>query len=162
MTELIFPKLIYLDDFDNDFKSYFDAVYHVFESHFITSHPNFQKTRVAVQKFPLVDGMHRTFYHVTHEGKDEQNRKPDFRRMERIRFPKFVIEGCPHNELLVWTNKRGRDNRVLIFNQVEGYLTVLTARKGYYLFWTAYYIEYDHQRRKYIKEYEAYKKANTA
>ena len=92
----------------------------------------------------------------------KRTQKTDVRRMERIRFPKFCIENCPHAHLLVWENKRGRDERVLIFNEIEGYLIVLTKRTGYYLFWTAYHLQHNHQKRKHIKEYEAYIKAKTA
>lgn len=162
VNNLTFPDLLYLQDYGGDFPTYFNAVYTVFESHFIKSNPSFQGVRVSAQKLPLVDNIHRTFYHITHEGEDEQNRTPDFRRMERIHFPKFMINGCPHKELLIWKNIRGRDTRILIFNEVEGYLIVLTERKGYNLFWTAYYIEHNHQRRKYVKEYEAFIKAETA
>lgn len=162
MKELIFPGLMYLEDFEGDFSKYFKAVYAVFENNFIKSQPDFQNIKVSAQKFPLVDGIHRTFYHITHEGEDEQDRKPDFRRMERIRFPKFCIENCPHQELLVWKNKRGKDTRILILNETETYLTVLTERKGYYLFWTAYFIEQAHQIKKLKKEYEAYIKTKTA
>lgn len=162
VKQLEFPSLICLEDYSGDFKKYFDAVYLIFEKHFINSQPLFEGVRVSTQKFPLVDGIHRTFYHITHEGKDEQNRKPDFRRMERIRYPHFVITCCPHQELLVWKNQRGRDTRILILNETEGYLIVLTERKGYNLFWTAYYLEQNHQIRKLLKEYAAYKKAKTA
>lgn len=162
VAALNFPKLLYLQDYSGDFNSYFNAVYAVFESHFIKSQPNFQGTRVSAQKFPLVDGIHRTFYRITHEGEDENDRKPDIRRMERIRFPKFCIESCPHDHLLIWKNKRGKDTRILIFNEEEGFLIVLTERKGFNLFWTAYYIEKNHRKRKLIDEYKAYKKAKTA
>lgn len=159
---LTFPNLIELNEFNGNVEDYFSAVYTIFESHFIKSQPSFQGTRVSAQKIPLVDGIHRTFYHMTHEGNIENDRKPDFRRMERIRFPKFCIEACPNSNLLVWKNKRKRDDRILIFNEEEGYLIVLTERKGYNLLWTTYYIEYNHERRKKIKEYEAYIKAKTA
>ena len=159
---LVFPDLLYFEDYSGNFDKYFKAVYMIFENHFIKSQPNFQGTRVSAQKFPLVDGIHRTFYHITHEGEDEDDRTPDIRRMERIRFPKFIIENCPNDELLIWKNKRGRDTRVLIFNETEGYLVVLTERNGYNLFWTAYYIEYEHQREKYMNEYKAYIKTKTA
>jgi len=82
--------------------------------------------------------------------------------MERIRFPKFIIESTTHSELLVWKNQRGRDTRILIFNEKESYLVVLTERKGFHLFWTAYTIEENHRKRKLLKEYEEYKKTNTA
>ncbi len=162
VNTLVFPDLLYLENFGGDFNKYFNAVYNVFDNHFIKSNPYFQGVKISAQKFPLVDGIHKTFYHITHEGEDENNRTPDFRRMERIRYPKFSIEKCPHNEFLVWKNKRGKDNRVLIFNEVEGYLIVLTERKGFNLFWTAYYIEQNHRKRKLIAEYDAYIKAETA
>ena len=112
VKDLIFPELIFFEDYGGNFQNYFNAVYKVFENHFIKSQPNFQGTKVSAQKFPLVDGIHRTFYHITHEGDDEQNREPDFRRMERIRFPKFCIENSMHDQLLVWKNQRGRDTRL--------------------------------------------------
>jgi len=162
VVALTFPDLLYFEDYSGNFPNYFSAVYTVFENHFIKSNPSFHGVRVSAQKFPLVDGIHRTFYHITHEGDDETNRLPDFRRMERIRFPKFCIDSCPHEHLLIWKNQRGRDTRILIFNEGEGFLTVLTERKGYNLFWTAYYIEQNHRKKKLIKEYEDYKKAKTA
>ena len=162
VINLVFPDLLYLEDHDGNFDNYFKAVYAVFEQHFIKSQPNFQGTKVSAQKFPLVDGIHRTFYHITHEGEDETNRQPDMRRMERIRFPKFCIESCPHDHLLVWETKRGKDTRVLIFNEIEGYLIVLTQRNGFYLFWTAYFVDQNHRKRKLIAEYQTYIKAKTA
>lgn len=112
---LSFPELLYLHDYGGDFQAYFSAVYSVFEKHFIKSNPTFDGIRVSAQKFPLVDGIHRTFYHITHEGDDEANREPDMRRMERIRFPKFIITSCPHADLLIWKNQRKRDTRILNF-----------------------------------------------
>ncbi|MDN3723908.1 hypothetical protein QRD02_05905 [Aequorivita sp. SDUM287046] len=162
VEELIFPDLEYFEDYNGNFQNYFQAVYKIFEKDFIKKNTHFQGVRVSAQKFPLVDGIHRTFYHITHEGEDEQNREPDFRRMERIRFPKFCIENCPHEHLLIWKNQRGRDTRILIFNESEGYLTVLTERKDYHLFWTAYYITSNRRKNNLIEEYEAYKKAKTA
>jgi len=159
---LTFPDLLYLNDYNGDFGAYFNSVYDIFEAHFIKSNPLFMGIRVSAQRLPLVDNIHRTFYHITHEGEDENNRTPDFRRMERIRFPKFIIESCPHPDLLIWENIRGRDTRILIFNEATSYLIVLTKRNGYYLFWTAYFVEREHQKKKYIKEYKAYKNAKTA
>ena len=159
---LEFPDLIILEDFNGNFKSYFNAVYNAFKSGFIDSNPLYNGLRVGVQKFPLVDGIHRTFYHITHEGDDETNRSPDLRRMERICFPRFMIDNLPHDELLVWKNTRANDVRVLIFNIAEEYLVVLTERKDYYLFWTAYLVDKEHNKRKLLNEYKAYKKTDTA
>ena len=156
---LTFPALIFLNDFDGDFSHYFNAVYEIFRRAFIVNSPTYLGVRVSAQAHPFVDGIHRTFYHITHEGEDENNRTPDIRRMERIRFPDFLINSCPHHEILVWKNQRGRDTRILMFNEAESYLTVLTERQGYNLFWTAYPIDRNHQRRKLINEYRAYTKS---
>lgn len=160
--QLVFPELIYLSDYNGDFKAYFNAVYSIFHSSFVASQPLFNNLKVSAQKHPEVDGIHRTFYHITHEGEDESNREPDIRRMERIRFPKFVIENSEHTDLLIWEKIVGRDNRIHILNETERYIVVLTERKGYYLFWTAFYIEHNHTIRSKKKEYEIYIKTKTA
>lgn len=159
---LIFPELLYFTDYNGNFEEYFKAVYAVFVNEFIKSQPNYNNLKVSAPKYPLQDGIHRTFYHITHEGEDEQDRKPDIRRMERIRFPRFMIINCPHSELLVWKNTRRKDTRILIFNEKESYLTVLTERDEYYMLWTAYYVDQAHSVRKLLKEYEAYIKTKTA
>ncbi|MCC7455240.1 MAG: hypothetical protein IT222_13810 [Crocinitomix sp.] len=162
VTTLVFPDLIYFEDYDGNFKSYFDAVYRIFSSHFLKSTPYFEGVRVTAPRYPEVDGLSRTFYHITHQGDNEQNREPDIRRMERIRFPKFKIENHPHAELLIWEKEMGRDIRIHILNVSESYLLVLNRRKDYLLLWTAFYIEHNHTLKKKLKDYEAYKKTKTA
>ncbi len=162
IAPLNFPDLELLQHYGGNFQNYFAAVYKIFESHFIKNKTYFLGVHVTAQKHPEVDGIHRTFYHITHEGEDEGNRLPDFDRMERIRFPEFMMVSCPDDELLIWKNQRGRDTRVLIFNETQGYLVVMTERKGFNLFWTAYYIERSHSKKKLLKEYEEYIKAKTA
>lgn len=161
-NKLTFPDLILFEDYGGDFKLYFEEVYKIFKNNFIITKPLYKGLRVSAQKHPEVDGIHRTFYHITHEGNIEYDRKPDFRRMERIRFPKFCIENCAHEDFLIWEKTVGRDNRVHMLNEAERYLIVLTERKGFYLFWTAFYIAENHTIRKKKKEYEAYIKAKTA
>jgi len=93
---------------------------------------------------------------------NEENRRPDIRRMERIRYPKFVVEHNRHPEILIWKNRRGKDERIVLFNQSENYIVVLTERKEFYLFITAYVVNTKHRKSSLLKEYEAYKKAKTA
>lgn len=157
---LVFPELLSINEYGGNFQSYFEAIYSVFENDFIKAQPIYEGNKVSVRKYPEVEGMHRTFYHITHEGEDENNRQPDFRRLERIRFPRFVIENYAHEEILIWKNKRQKDERILLFNKNENYIVILTERKEYYLFITAYYIETEHRKRKLLKEYEDYKNQN--
>lgn len=162
MSTLVFPDIIELNEFGGDFHNYFNAVYSIFANDFIKTQPLFVGLKVAVRKYPEVDGLHRTFYHITHEGEDEENRTPDLKRMERIRFPKFVIENEQHEEILIWKNKRGKDERILLFNKAENYIIILTGRKEFYMLITAYFIDTEHRKRKLLKEYEDYKNAKTA
>ncbi|MDD2832368.1 MAG: hypothetical protein PHH95_09535 [Bacteroidales bacterium] len=162
VEELIFPDLEYFEDYNGNFQNYFQAVYKIFESDFIKKQPNYEGLIVKVRKYPLVDGIHKTFYHITHQGEDENNRTPDFRRMERMRFPKFVIDNNEHQDILIWKNTRGRDERIVLFNEEENYIVVLAERSDSFLFITAYCIETEHRKRKLMKEYETYKKAKTA
>ena len=159
---LKFPDLIFLEDYNGNFHKYFDEVYGIYREHFLKSNPKFDGLKVTAPRYPEVDGLSRTFYHITHEGEDEQNREPDLRRMERIRFPKFKIESHPHQEILVWEKEKGKDTRIHILNLDQCYLLVLNRRKGYLMLWTAFYIEYNHTLRKKLKEYESYKKTKTA
>jgi hypothetical protein len=162
LPTLVFPDLLLLEDFKGNFQEFLSSVYSVFENNFIKNQPRYEGQKVAVRRYPEMDGLHRTFYHITHEGEDEANRQPDIRRMERIRYRKFVIQQNLHPEILIWKNQRRKDERILFFNESENYIVVLTERNEFYLFITAYVVDTSHRKRSLIKEYEAYKKAKTA
>lgn len=159
---LKFPELIYLDEFGGNFRNYLEAVYEIFKKDFVDSQPIYENLKVSVRRYPEIDGMHKTFYHITHEGADEENRTPDVRRMERIRFPKFIIENFAYDDVLIWKNTRGRDERIVLFNDTENYIVILTNRDDYYMFITAYFVEQPHRKKKLLQEYEDYIKAKTA
>lgn len=159
MSVLVFPDTILMNAYNGNFEHYFNAVYAIFENDFIKTQPVFKGHKVGVRRYPEMDGLHRTFYHITSEGEDEGNRTPDFNRMERIRFPKFVIQNEHHAEILVWKNKRGRDERIVLFNEEEKYVMIITERNGYFMFITAYCVNEGHRKRKLLKEYNEYQKA---
>lgn len=156
------PNLIYLADYNNDFSAFFEAAYEIFTNAFILRPTYFNGVRVGLKKHPMVDDKECTFYHVTHCGDIEKERTPDIRRIERIRYPSFIIHNNNHSSIKVWQNRRGKDERILLFHEDENYLVVLCKRKGFLLFWTAYLIETNHTKRKLLKEYETYIKANAA
>lgn len=162
INDLIFPDQIYFENYSGNFEKYFEAVYTIFKHDFIKKQPLYDDKKVTVRRYPEVEGIHRTFYHITHEGEDESNRIPDLRRMERIKFPKFVIENCPHFELYIWEKKFGKDIRIHVLNEKEQYIVVFEKRKSYFILITAFYIDKSHTLKKKLKEYEAYIKAKTA
>jgi len=157
----IVPSLITLNEYGGNFAEFFEAVYEIFKKDFVDSKPNFQGTKLGLKKYPLVDGKEYTFYHFTHKGNIEVSREPDLRRMERIKYPRPMIDNSIDTSLKVWRNKRKSGNRILIFSESESYLVVLADRGNYLLPWTAYYIEENNRKRRLIKEYETYLKAKT-
>ena len=104
-TSLVLPDLILLNMYAGDFKAYLTAVYKVFVVDFVRSKPTFEGRRLGLKKHPVVDEREATFYHMTHEGEDESNRTPDISRMERIGFPRPMIDDSGHICLKVWQNK---------------------------------------------------------
>jgi hypothetical protein len=91
-------------------------------------------------------------------GEVEADRLPDLRRCERIRWPKPIIENETSSEVRVWEEERKGETRIHLWLYSLGYLVILNQRNGYLLPWTAYYVEYDHERNKLDKRWERYKK----
>lgn len=150
------PDIITLNDFGGVWAAFEQAVYNIFRQDFVLSKPVFEGKRLQLKKYPIQDGREATFYHLTSEGLDENNRTPDIRRMERIGWPKPIINNSTDADLKVWRNKRGKDERILILHEAESYLVVLADRGDYILPWTAYFIEHANRKRKLLQEYEAY------
>ena len=111
MEELELPEIITLDEFSGDFSSFYEAVYQIFRRDFVDSKPSFKGKRLRLKAHPHIDGKEYTFYHFTHEGDFETERIPNLRRMERIGFPRPIIDNSEHTSLRVWRNKRGTKDR---------------------------------------------------
>lgn len=104
-------------------------------------------------------GKEHTFYHITHEGHNEEDRIPDLRRMERIAFPRFLIDHAEHSTLKVWLKRINNSNRIHILHEQERFLVVLDIREKIFLLWTAFYLKQNHTLRKKLKEYDDYIKS---
>jgi len=154
--QLILPDLIVLEDYNGNFSLYNDAVYAVFKNDFVKNRPIFQEKKLALKTHPLIENREYTYYHFTHSGNIETERIPDLRRMERIGFPKPMIDCSDSEQLKVWRNKRGTSDRILILHEAERYLVVLEDRKDYILPWTAYLIEGESRLRRLLAEYQNY------
>jgi hypothetical protein len=150
-----------MQDYDGEWQPYFEAIYGYFVSDFIKSKPKFGERIVRLKSAPPENGKPSSFWHITHEGKIESERTPDLRRCERIRWPRPIIEHCDDNAIKCWPTKRGRDSRIILWIYSQDYVVVLAERKNYVILWTAYYVSYDHTRRKLQQEYEEYQKSLT-
>lgn len=148
------PPLMEFNHYGGVWDSYLTAIYAVFRTDFIFSSPAFRGRRLRLKRHPVIQGKEATFWHLISEGKVEEDRTPDFRRCERIRWPKPVIEHQSEPGLLVWIEPRGsNDGRIHIYLTAERYLVVLADRGSYILPWTAYCIQHENGHQKYLQRH---------
>lgn len=152
------PDLVTLADHGGDWNAYVAVVYGFFRADFVSTHPSFRGETVACKRHPMIQGKEATFWHVISEGKDEDERLPDMRRCERVRWPRPVIENEAGSLIKVWKNLRGSDERVCLWCEDAEYLVVLAQRKGYLLLWTAYPVVESHRKAKLEREFQGAQK----
>jgi hypothetical protein len=150
------PGLVLLGDCEGDWQRYLNALYEFFKKDFVESQPIFEGKRLGLKRHPMSNGKEATFWHMISEGNEEEERIPDLRRCERIRWPRPIIENSRNSVVKVWKNIREREARVCLWLEPQEYLVVLASRKGYILLWTAYVVDQPHRKRKLQKEFEEY------
>ncbi len=150
------PPLVLFSEFGGDWAAYLDALYDCFKQDFVDNKPVFRGRRLGLKRHPLSYGKEATFWHMIQEGAVEEDRTPDFRRCERIRWPRPIIEHDEDSRIKVWANQRRGEQRICLWFEQENYLVILADRGKYILPWTAYLVEQPHRQRKLQKEYEAY------
>lgn len=161
------PKLILLQDYPAN--EYIEVVYQIFKRDFEDSKPKFGNYPVRLKKHPVSKDKSATFWHMVSTGEIESERDIDVRRCERIGWVKPIMEKFDlqnnDTDILWWIEKRGSEQRFHLALKDFSYLVVIANRGEYVLPWTAFYIEYEHQRQKLKKKYESYwnnKKTETA
>ncbi|MDA0284948.1 MAG: hypothetical protein O3B13_22465 [Planctomycetota bacterium] len=152
------PELVTLADCDGKWDAYLATIYEHFCDDFVRSKPAYTKKRFALKRHPLFDGKEATFWHLISEGSVEDERTPNLRRCERIRWPRPMIEAIHSGNVCVWRNVRKHNERIVIAAGDFSYVVILDDREEFVLLWTAYFVERNHQRQKLAKEYEAWKK----
>ncbi len=160
------PQIIELNEFGGNYTSYIDAVYEIFHQDFIENKAHFGSHELNMKFNPMFQERAYTFYHMTHEGKDEAERLPDLRRCERIGWAKPCVENVEAWNLKFWRqSRRYSENRVCILLDVSDdydYFVVLEVRETYVLLWTAFISTHSHQTRNKLKEYDAWKNGEGA
>ncbi len=151
------PPLVLLSDYGGNWNSYLEAIYSFFKTDFIDSNPHYGNFEIKLKKSPLREGKEATFWHLISSGQDEEERLPDLRRCERIKWPRPMIEAVRNGSVKTWRNKRRNEERIVIALDDFSYVVILAERKQHILLWTAYCVEQEHRRRKLRKEYERLK-----
>lgn len=156
ISNFVLPPLVLLEDFGNSWHIYLEAIYEVFRQDFVSSTPNIENKRFALKRHPVIEGKEATFWHIISEGEIENERLPDLRRCERIRWPRPIIEAIATDHVKYWKNMRGKEERIVIALEDFSYVVVLADRRDYILLWTAYCVEREHTRRKLKNEFVTY------
>lgn len=163
------PDLIYFNEF-KDWKEYEDYIYEIYLNDFknVNNTPKILDKPINVRINPKIGYRDQTFFHITSNGEfaktnDPNDRVPDFRRCERIAWPREIIDNylcsnnCNCNKIKTWKEPyKGNQRLHLLFEDVR-FLVVLEERKDYVLFITSFYLERNHEIRKKLKKYEKYK-----
>jgi hypothetical protein len=152
------PALVLFNDYGGNWDDYLEAVYNHFKTDLVAQKAYYQGLPINLKRHPQFQDKEYVFWHVTSEGEIEDERIPDFRRCERIRWIKAIIDNASDPAIKIWENKRGSDRRTCLWLESEDYLVVLAKRSTFWLLWTAYLTNRDHTRRKLQREYEAYKR----
>jgi hypothetical protein len=157
------PDFVNFSDFENNWPKYLESLYDCFKKDFIDEKPVFcaQKKKVIPANFQKDQGKELTFWHLITEGRVELERTPYFQKCKRIKWPRVMIDNYKDESIRMWWNERKNKKRVCLCYGDWEYIVVLEDRKRYFVLITAYPIEFESEKRKYIKEFEVYK-ANIA
>ncbi len=150
-----------------DWNIYENRLYAIFKAAFIDSKPVYDGKPVNIRFKPVVNGKAEAFYHVTcRDYHLVEERCPDYRRCERIRWVRSFIENyncdatrCPECDgVKVWQElaPKGTNLRVHILLEEERYMVILELRESYNLLITAFFIDQDHTLRTQLRHYQAY------
>lgn len=150
------PELVLLSSVGGRWDKYMERLYDFFRTDFLLAPPDYKGLRVGVKRNPLTSGREASFWHLISEGPVEEDRLPNLRRCERIRWPKRIIDHANEDTVLCWENTRRGETRALLWVPDAEFLVVLARRSGYYLMWTAYPVTRAHRKRKLQKEHDAY------
>lgn len=157
---MVLPDLLLFEHFKGNWENYLTALHDCYYEDFVDHTPFFEGIPIRVRRDQKYNGKDLTFWHLISEGSVEEDRIPDIRRCERIRWPRRLIECENTQDVKVWLNIRAKGNQqeervILALNDFSYVVVLAKAGKGYKLI-TAYWIESKHRQNKLRKEYEEY------
>lgn len=159
------PDLITLGEYNGDWQSYEDALYAEYLATIVRGKLMFQGARVAARRTPETKNKAYGFWHIVSEAprqdnRNEEERIPDIRRCERIRWVAWCIANAGSAGISWWENQRGRETHVVIWAEQEDFAVILAKRTGddgqpYYLLKSSYWLR-PHNVAKFEAERDAF------
>ena len=154
-----------LETFSGNWEEYIDHVYGVYCSLILGSDLRFRGLPVKPRFTPESRGKIYGFWHVTSTGYIEEDRTPDLRRCERIRWISWMIENVDNYDEITWWDEKINSNKreVVLWLEAEQFVIVLAWRsQGYWLLKTAYLATKPHKRKSLRKKRERYWRARNS
>lgn len=158
------PALLLLADYV-DWATYEDAIYAIYLQTVAHAGLVFRGHPVKVRFRPETKRKGYGFWHLISEAPDQGNRNeddriPDIRRCERVRWVAWCIQNADADGFSCWENQRGRETHVVIWAQAHDFTVVLAKRftqdgPRFYLLKTAYCLR-EHTIHKFKKERDAW------
>jgi len=148
------PPLAKLADHGNDWETYLEALYRAYLDEVVNAGIAFRGLPLRVQFRPITHGKGFGFWHLISEGKVEEERTPDLRRCERIRWIPWMIRSAEStDDILWWENKRDHNTHVVLWLREENFVVILAKRHDYYLLKSAYTLK-PHRAKAFEKEWK--------
>lgn len=153
------PELLLFESFGGNWRAYEDALHRIFMDEIVRGALQFRNQRVSCRRNPENAGRWSSFWHLVQEGRVEEEREPDLRRCERLRWVRWIIGNAAANpDIEEWQNvRRGETNTLLWYR--EEYLVVLAHRNGYWLLRTAYCTDRPHRVTQLRRERDRFQRA---
>jgi hypothetical protein len=150
--------------FGGDWMEYEDKIYAAFLDSFVNPDIRFNGWRVSAQYRPETNGKGFSFWHAISEApnnsnRNEEDRVPNIRRCERIRWICWAIENAGNDGFLWWENQRRNNTHVVIWAREHDFAVVLAKRRDYYVLKTAYAEIKPHRRKSFESEHAAFWKS---
>lgn len=132
------PELLLFDTYRGNWRAYETELHRFFVDDIVRGGLEFRGMRVNCRRRPETAGRWSSFWHLVQEGRSEEEREPDLRRCERLRWVRWIIQNASfHPEIEEWQNMRKGGRNTLLWYREE-YLVVLARRRDYWLLRTAY------------------------
>lgn len=164
--------IITLDEYNNNWEKYSNKLYEIFIKDFIDNKLYFNKKQVKVRINPKQDNYEHAFIHLTCESTkitdDPNDRIPDLRRCERIKWNREIIENyiCKYTcdnckKVLYYEHYYKNHIRVNLVFVDARFKVILEKRDKYVLLITGYYIPFDYTINKEIKRSKLFEQQKT-
>lgn len=147
------PSLVQVSDYNAS--EYIDKIYEIFVNEVVNGNLSFLGLPISCPWHPPYDSKHFSFWHLISESSDsnrvEQDRVPDMRRCERIKWIAYVINNAS-NKQLVWCwekdikTSRGKSKHIHLYFHEERYMVILRRKNVRFEIVTTFTVE-NHKRR---------------